>query len=117
MKLLIRNMTEFEYLAPDGEATDVNEDGEHTGEFRPSYAEAVTYRGNISAPNGQTQYQFYGEDLRYTHTLLMSDKDAGIQEGGLIRWKGHTYDIVAVRTSLNVLSAALMRQTDTEDED
>lgn len=117
MKLLIRNMTEFEYFAPDGEATDVNDDGEHTGEFRPSYANAVTLRGNISAPSGQTEHQFYGEDLRYTHTLLMADTDAGIHEGGLIRWKGHTYDIVAVRPSLNVLSAVLRRQTDTEDED
>lgn len=116
MRLLRRNMTKFEYLPPENEASDLNEDGEHTGEFHPVYGEPVTYRGNISAPNGQTQQQFYGEDIRYTHTLLMHDPKADIREHGLIRWRGETYDIQAVRPSLNVLSVALRRQTGTDPE-
>ena len=117
MKLLIRNMTEFEYQAPQEAETDLNEYGEHTGEFRPVYAEAVTYRGNISAPSGQTEHQFYGEDIRYTHTLVMCDMSVDIKEGGLITWNGHKYDIVAVRPSLNVLSIALRRQTESDGDD
>ena len=117
MKLLMRNMTEFEYLAPTEGESDLNSIGEHTGEFHPVYAEAVTYKGNISAPSGHTEHQFYGEDIRYTHTLIMCDMSADIQEGGLIRWKGNTYDITAVRPSLNVLSVALRRQTSVQDEE
>ena len=116
MRLLKRNKTEFEYLPNDGTETDVNEDGEHTGEFHPVYGEPVIYKGNISAPSGQVQHQFYGEDIRYTHTLLMDDPNAEINEHGLIRWKGELYDIQAVRPSLNVLSIALRKQTSIDPE-
>lgn len=105
-------MTEFEYIPFDGTETDLNEYGEHTGEFRPAYGRPIRYRGNISSPSGQTQMTFYGEDIRYSHTLVMHDPNADINEYGLIRWKGHLYDILSVKQSLNVLSAALRRQTE-----
>ena len=112
MKLLLRNTTLFEYLAPlPDEMTDLNDDGDHTGEFEPVYDAPVTYRGNISTPSGQVEHQFYGEDIRYTHTLVMSDPKADIRETGLIRKNGIYYDIMAVRPSLNVLDVALKRQT------
>lgn len=111
MKLLRRNKTEFEYLPFTGVETDVNEDGEHTGEFHPEYGTAVTYKGNISIPSGQTEHQFYGEDIRYTHTLLMDKPDVAIDEQGVIRWKDNLYDVKAVRRSLNSFSTALRQQT------
>lgn len=111
MKLLKRNMTEFEYLPNNGTMTDLNDDGEHTGEFHPEYGTPVLYKGNISSPSGHTTQQFYGEDIRYTHTLLMDKPDADIDEHGMIRWKGNLYEIAAVRPSLNVLSVALRRIT------
>lgn len=118
MRLLRRNTTEFEYLPHTGVESDLNEDGEHTGEFHPVYGEAVTYRGNISAPNGQTRQQFYGEEVRYTHTLVMDKPDTPITELGRVRWRGDLYTIQAVRPSLNVLNIALRRVTRlTEDED
>ena len=110
MRLLIRNMTTFEYFPYDGVGTDLNSDGEHTGEFHPSYGDPETYRGNISTPSGQTTHTFYGEDIRYTHTLVM-DKDVGIQEQGIIRWKGNLYEVTAVRPSINSVSIALRRMT------
>ena len=112
MRLLRRNTTEFEYLPFTGVETDVNADGEHTGEFYPEYGEAVTYKGNISIPSGQTEHQFYGEDIRYTHTLLMDDPDVPIDEHGIVRWKGNLYDVKSVKRSLNSFSAALQRQTE-----
>ena len=111
MKCLKRNMTEFEYLPNTGEESDMNDDWEHTGDYQPVFGEPVTYRGNISVPSGQTANQFYGEEIRYTHTLIMDKPDTDIQETGRIRWKGNLYDIVAVRPSLNVLSVALRRRT------
>lgn len=115
MKCLERNKTDFEYLPYDGVETDLNDDGEHTGEFHHSYGNPQHYKGNISTPSGQTKHTFYGEDIRYTHTLVM-DKDVGITEAGLIRWKGHMYEVTAVRPSPNSVTIALERMTDGEDD-
>lgn len=111
MKLLRRNTTPFEYLPFTGVETDVNEDGEYTGEFHPEYGDPVPYRGNISTPSGQTEHQFYGEDVRYTHTLVMDKPNVPIDEHGVIRWNGDLYDVNAVRRSINFFSAALRQQT------
>ena len=111
MKLLRRNTTEFEYLPYTGLSTDLNADGEHTGEYQPEFGTAVLYRGNISSPSGYTNQTFYGMDIRYTHVLVMDDPNVDIRETGKIRWKGEMYDIRAVRPSINGLSVALRRQT------
>jgi len=108
---LKRNETVFEYLPPDGETTDLNEDGEHTGEFYQQHGKPVTIRGNISMPSGFTSQDFFGTDTRYTHVLVMDNPKADISELGMIRWKGDLYEIRAVRPSLNVLSAALRKKT------
>ena len=108
---LRRNETDFEYLPPDGVETDLNEDGEHTGEFYQKHGDPVPYRGNISMPSGSISQTFFGTDTRYTHVLVMDDPDADISELGMIRWKGQLYEIKAVRPSLNSLSAALQKKT------
>ena len=110
MKLLLRNTRQFEYLPYGGVESDLNADGEHTGEFHPSYGDPETYRGNISSPSGQTTHTFYGEDIRYTHTLVM-DRDVGIREQGIVRWNGQLYEVTAVRPSLNGVSIALRQMT------
>lgn len=110
MRLLRRNLTDFEYLKLIG-SSDLNEFNEHTGEYHPEYDDPVEYRGNISMPNGQVNQMFYGTDTRYTHILLMEDPKTDIEETGLIRWKGELYDIMAVRPSLNSLSVALRKRT------
>lgn len=115
MRLLQRNLTEFEYIPYDGTESDLNEYGEHTGEFHPQYGEPKKYRGNISSPSGHTNQTFYGEDIRYTHTLVM-DTHAPMNEHGVILWKGNRFEITAVRPSLNGMSAALRRITADGDE-
>ena len=111
MRCLRRNMTEFEYLPSSGVETDLNEDGEHTGEFHLDYGTPVSYKGNISSPSGHMNQTFYGMDLRYTHTLVMENPSVPIDEYGLIRWKDELYEILAVRPSLNSISIALRRKT------
>ena len=108
---LRRNETEFEYLPPDGETTDLNEDGEHTGDYYQQHGTPVTMKGNISMPSGYTSQDFFGTDTRYTHVLVMDDPEAEISELGMIRWKGSLYEIRAVRPSLNALSVALRKKT------
>ena len=111
MKMLKRNLTEFEYLAYLGE-TDVDpETGMHTGEPTAQYGEPEWYEGNISVPSLMTNPTYFGTDIRYTHVLLMDDPEAEIKEYGLIRWEGDMYEIRAVRPSYNVLSIALRKQT------
>ena len=112
MELLRRNTTEFEYLPYTGEESDLNSDGDHTGEFYPVYGDPVKYRGNISTPGGMANQTFYGEDIRYTHVLVMKIPKEPISEHGVIRWKARMYDIRAVRQSLNSLSIALRKQTE-----
>lgn len=111
MKCLRRNMTDFEYLPYSGTETDLNEDGEHTGEFHPVYGDPVPMKGNISAPSGHVNQMFYGQDIRYTHTLVMDNPNTEITECGIIRWKGNLYDVQAVKPSLNMVTIALKRQT------
>lgn len=111
MRLLKRNLTEFSYIPHLGE-TDIDpETGKHTGDPVPTWGEPVPMTGNISTPSLHVNPTFYGEDIRYTHTLVMDDPDAGIDEYGEILWKGDRYEIRAVRPSLNVLSVALRKKT------
>lgn len=111
MKLLRRNTTEFEYLPWTGEETDLNDRGEHTGQFYPVYGDPVRLRGNISAPAGKVNQTYFGQDIRYTHTLVMDNPDTEVSESGIIRWNGREYLIAAVRPTLNFLSAALQEQS------
>lgn len=111
MKLLRRNTKEFEYLPWTGEETDLDEHGRHTGNYKPVYGNPVTKRGNISTPSGQTNQTFYGQDIRYTHTLVMAEDYDDIAESGRIQWDGKLYEIKAVRPSLNGMSAALKELT------
>lgn len=111
MRLLVRNCTTFDYYKYTGLDSDLDENDLHTGIWKPVYAEPVTYTGNISSPSGAAVQAFDGLDIRYTHVLLMDDPNADISETGYIVWKGKTYDVTAVRASLNVLSVALEQRT------
>ena len=111
MRCLERNKREFEYLPYTGTETDLNAFGEHTGELEREYGTPVRYKGNISTPSGKVNQTFYGDDIRYTHTLVMEDPNVPINEYGLIRYNGETYSIEAVRPSLNAVSIALRKQT------
>lgn len=112
MKLLKRNLTEFEYI-PYLEESDIDpETGMHTGDPVPTYGDPIPCEGNISIPSQLVNPTFYGEDIRYTHTLVMEPPEEEIDEYGLILWKGETYEIRAVRPSMNVLSMALRKRTE-----
>ena len=123
MRLLQRNLTEFEYI-PQTEETDIDpETGMHTGDFRPvtaeddEDAEPILYEGNISPASQYANYTLFGTDIRYTHVLLMDDPEVEIDEYGKIKWNGDLYDIRAVRRSLNSVSIALRKQTENHAED
>ena len=111
MKLLVRNRTEFDYYPYTGLSSDEDENGLHTGIWKPVYGEPISCKGNISTPSGGAVQAFDGLDIRYTHILVMDNPNAGIKETGYIVWKDNTYDITAVRPSLNSVSIALHQRT------
>ena len=112
MILLKRNLKEMEYIPYEGESDIDPTTGLHTGEPVPSYGEPIPFHGNISAPSQYVNPTFYGEDIRYTHTLAMEPTDdVPVDEHGLIRYNGDTYEIRAVRRSLNYITLALRKQT------
>lgn len=112
MILLKRNLKEMEYIPYEGESDIDPTTGRHTGEPVPSYGEPIPFHGNISAPSQYVNSTFYGEDIRYTHTLAMEPtEEVPVDEYGLIRYNGDTYEIRAVRPSLNYVTLALRKQT------
>lgn len=110
MRLLRRNTTKFLYRAYAGQE-EVLEDGLHTGRFEPAYLTGVQYRGTINRPEGFSTDNLFGINTNYTHILLMDKPNTLIEETGLIDWNGNTYEIVAVRKSINVLSVGLRQRT------
>ena len=111
MKLLRRNLTEVEYRAYISKEEILTEGGKHTGRYNFKYADPVVIWANVSTPNGHAQNQFFGINPDYTHVMVTDDPDMDIKEAGLIEWRGDSYEIKAVRPSLNVLSVALKKLT------
>ena len=114
MRGLKRNQKKFQYYPHTGLTSDLNSDGDHTGQREPVYGSPVTYSGTFSTASGQTSPTFYGRDLRYTHVLVMTNMKADIKETGYILWKGDKYEIKAVADSLNVKNIALRRMSPDE---
>lgn len=112
MRLLVRNMTDFVYYKYTGVESDLDENDLHTGVPKPVYMGPFPYFGNISVPSGSANQAFDGLDVRYTHILLMDNPNVDISETGYIVWKGKTYDVTAVRPSMNVMSIALRQRTE-----
>lgn len=117
MKCLKRNKSMFLYMPRLSDETDLNDEGEHTGDFKAEYGASVLYYGNISAPSGHANQLFYGMDLRYTHILVMDNIYTSIQENGRIWWNWEYYEVIAVRRTLNAVSIALRKMTPEEAEE
>lgn len=112
MRLLKRNCTTAEWIPYDSVGDDLDEFGRHTGEPKPTYGSPVTLeRVNISTPSGRVNQTFYGQDVRYTHTMLLERTVNGMTEHDRIRWKDELYEIMAVRPSLNVTAVAMRKLT------
>lgn len=114
MKCLKRNQRPLEYLPYAGTGSDIDTNGDHTGDYSDSkilYGTPIPFRGNISVPSGQANQTFYGKNIRYTHVLVMNKPTFEFNEYGLVRWNGRLYDIKAVYPSMNSFCVALHQQT------
>lgn len=112
MILLRRNLKELEYIPYEGESDLDPDTGRHTGEPVPSYGAPIPFDGNISSPSQHVNATFYGTDIRYTHTLAMEPTDEfTVTEYDRIRDGEATYEVTAVRPSLNYITVALRKLT------
>lgn len=112
MKTLKRNQRDFEYIPFIDAGSDIDENGDHTGDYdEPHYGNPIPYKGNISVPSGQAVNMFYGREIRYTHVLVMDKPEEEFNEQGIIRWQGKLYEIKAVMESINSFSAALRQMS------
>ena len=110
MRLLKRNCTTATYYPYSGFITGTNAYGQHTGENKVVYGDAVKLRRvNLSTASGYASQNLFGKDTPYTYVLLVDDLDAGIEEHGLIVCEEQVFEITAVRKSLNVVSVALKK--------
>lgn len=110
MRLLKRNLTEFGHMPYLGKR-EILVDGKHTGRYETSYGGPILCEGYVAVPTGYINATWFGIDLDYSHILLMDDPKAGIKEEDRIEWQGATYEVKAVRPSINFLSIAMKRLT------
>lgn len=110
MKLLKRNQTAFGHMPYLGKH-EVLEDGRHTGRYETHYGGPIPCVGYIAIPTGYITATWFGIDTDYTHILLMDNPSYGIKEEDRIDWQGATYEVKAVRPSINFLSIAIKKLT------
>lgn len=110
MRLLKRTLTSFTYQPYVAKAEKLN-NGRHTGTYDVEYGEPVSYEGHIAPPYGTAHAQMFGQETRFTHVLMMDDPNVDISEQGIIAWGRHTYEVMAVRRSLNFTQIAIRQRT------
>ena len=81
----------------------------HTGRYEIRYGDPTPYRGSISAGNGYVRKEIFGIDLDYSHTVLLNDMSADIEETGRIQWRNGLYEIKKVVSTFNVIAIAMKR--------
>lgn len=111
MRLLEMLKTDFAYREYMGKA-ELLKDGKHTGVFEPTYSSAVMMRGHMGPAAGEAQAKMFGIETRFTHVLMMDEPVVPIKESGLIDWNGKSYEVLAVRRTLNYVAIALRERTE-----
>jgi hypothetical protein len=120
MRCLTRNKSKFFYASYIGETAIVDEYGNETGEYEVSYGNPVECKGNVSAAQGETQTQQFGESESYDKVIVLDDRNAPIDEYSIL-WVDtlphlnedgstdtpHDYVVRRVAKSLNGVAIAI----------
>ena len=84
MRTLDRNKRKFYYCLHTAKTKIYDEDHNFTGDYTPSYAEAVIAYGNISAASGSTDTEQFGTDISYDKTVCLQGTDWPINENTVL---------------------------------
>lgn len=121
MKTLRRNRVPFWYCPYTGKEELLDDDGNHTGDYRLLYGEAQKLWGNISPAQGKAQMELFGNDLSYDKTIVLDDPECPITETSVLFVDKEPefedgrplFDYIVKRAarSLNAVSYAIERVT------
>ncbi len=112
MRNLNRNKRPLYYALRTGEAPNVDEYGNETGESTPIYGKAIALRASISAATGEDAVQAFGSFTGYSRTMSVADNGCPIEEDSIV-WFGvepsepHNYIVVKKADSKNGILYAL----------
>lgn len=113
MRDLARNKQAIFYKPFTGTEELIDEYGNVTGSFKPTYGNLKSLRLSISANKGDTATQQFGNVLDYDRTMSTSDTSCGIDENSIL-WldgadtsKPHNFIVKKVAKSLNAIQYAI----------
>lgn len=84
MRVLLRNKRTFYYCLYQGREPIVDENGNRTGEDRPSYSEPQEMTANISPASGISQTEQFGNLENYDKVIVTDDMDCPIDEHSVL---------------------------------
>ena len=84
MRTLDRNKRKFYYCLHTAKEKIYDADHNFTGDYTPSYAEAVVVYGNVSAASGSTDTEQFGTDISYDKTVCLQGTDWPIDENTVL---------------------------------
>ena len=115
MRELERNKSKIYYALFDKYEPILDEDGNDTGEERPSYFAPVELRINVSPALGESATRQFGTTVDYDRTLVICDTALPIDEQTVF-WidepdttKAFDYTVKKIAKSLNSLLIAVKR--------
>ena len=116
MRSLNRNKRKIFYALRTGDAANVDEYGNETGERTPTYGKEIALMSHISAATGEEAVQAFGSFTGYSRTMSVADNRCPIEEDSII-WFGteppapHNYIVVRKADSKNGILYALQEVT------
>lgn len=84
MRTLDRNKRKFYYCLHKDKEKIYDENHNFTGEYSPEYADPVEAKGYISASNGTTDTEQFGNNISYDKTLTLQGIDWPIDESSVL---------------------------------
>lgn len=118
MRTLEINKQDMWYALCTGKTEIIDEFGNHTGVFKPTYGQPVYYPVNMSQSRGIVNEDAYGINANYDRTFVTTDMSCPIKEDSII-WYGanpttdaHNYVIHQIANSLNSITIQI-RAVDT----
>lgn len=116
MKDLSRNKKTFYYALYMGKTEDIDEFGNRTGQYVPTYTSPMLYRANISPARGTADLEQFGINSNYTKVIVTSDMECPFTETtrlwiGIAPTESYNYVVTQRAESINSISFAIREVT------
>lgn len=101
MRTLNRNKKTLYYALYDKVTPYIDENGDKTGEYGPSYSAPVKTRMNIAPARGDSEEEMFGITEPYTHVIVTSNTKCPIEETSVL-WIGTDLDEESLEGSTGI---------------